>query len=99
MSQTQEVRGVQTAVAAHDGEISVIYRGTQVVKVTPKEIVLNTGGWMSNTTKLRMNQASNQFGLGYQVYQRDFRWYVKSGFAEPDVEFGGGHGHTHTILR
>jgi hypothetical protein len=23
-----------------------------------------------------MNQASNQFGLGYQVYQKDWQWYV-----------------------
>ena len=24
-----------------------------------------------------MNQASNQFNLGYQVFQKDFDWYVE----------------------
>jgi hypothetical protein len=27
------------------------------------------------TTKRRMNQVSNQFDLGYTVYQKDHKWY------------------------
>jgi hypothetical protein len=40
------------------------------------------------TTKLRMNQASNQFNLGFSVYQKDYRWYVVIPQGET-VEFTG----------
>ena len=54
----------------------VRYHQTDVVKFNHEKIILNSGGWNTFTTKTRMNQASNQFGLGYYVYQRDFDWYV-----------------------
>ena len=59
-----------------DGEIIVQYWSTEVVKFTRDLIVLNTGGYETATTKTRMNQASNQFGLGYTVYQKAYRWFV-----------------------
>jgi len=37
---------------------------------------LNSGGWNTATTKLRMNQAAAQFSLGFHVRQRDGTWYV-----------------------
>lgn len=39
-------------------------------------VILNSGGWRTVTTKTRMNQAANQFGLGYGVYQRKGEWFV-----------------------
>ena len=80
MSQTQEVRGRATVIR-QDGPWTVItYHRTDVVrfkragdKVTVK---LNSNGWRTPTTKLRMNQAAHQFGLGYSVAQRHFDWYV-----------------------
>lgn len=39
-------------------------------------IYTNTGGYRSRTTKLRMNQASNQFKLSFSVYQRKGDWFV-----------------------
>jgi hypothetical protein len=57
--------------------LCVAYHNTFVVCASDKTIVLNTGGWFTVTTKTRMNQASNQFGLGYRVFQKDFRWYVE----------------------
>jgi hypothetical protein len=39
-------------------------------------ITLDTGGWRTPTTKLRMNQAARAWGLGYHVYQADGAWYV-----------------------
>lgn len=78
MSQTQEVRGVKTAVFVDDeGMTRVIYRGNCVVAFDQDKIVLDTCGWPTHTTRTRMNQASNQFALGYRVYQKDFRWYVE----------------------
>ncbi len=76
MAQTSICRGTATSVVCTTGRISVTYHNTLVVEVTPTHIHLDTGGWKTNTTRTRMNQASNQFDLGYQVYQKDFAWYV-----------------------
>ena len=39
-------------------------------------IILDTGGWFTPTTKTRMNQTSNAFGLGFQVYQKNYEWFA-----------------------
>lgn len=55
---------------------SVTYHSTRVVAWENDIITLNTGGWRSVTTKRKMNQASNQFALGYSVYQKNGDWFV-----------------------
>jgi hypothetical protein len=52
------------------------YHNTEVVHATPQTITLQTGGWFTATTKTRMNQASNQYDLGYEVFQKARLWYV-----------------------
>ena len=52
------------------------YHSTDVVSFNAKKVILRTGGWMTKTTKDRMNQASAQFGLGFSVTQRKGVWYV-----------------------
>lgn len=76
MGQNVVCRGRATTVRCDDKGLSVIYHATEVVKTTKDMIILNTGGWKTATTKARMNQASNQFGLGYQVYQKNHQWYI-----------------------
>ena len=76
MAQTSICRGVATSVVCTNGRITVVYHKTRVVDVTPKHITLDTGGWKTATTKLRMNQASAQFNLGYSVYQQKGQWFV-----------------------
>ena len=39
----------------------IAYYDTVIVRFTEDEIVLDTGGWWTRTTKGRMNQASRQF--------------------------------------
>jgi len=76
MSQTRLIGRHATSVY-NDGEYQCVkYHSTDVVKFNNKRVIINSGGWMTNTTKTRMNQASNQFGLGFQVYQKDFSWFV-----------------------
>lgn len=77
MAQQSKVGTVHTTINREDGILRITYHGTDVVTVHPNgRIVLNHGGWRTSTTKTRMNQASNQFGLGFQVWQRDFEWFV-----------------------
>ena len=61
----------------HEGVgVRVRYHETDVVVTSPEKIILNTGGWFTATTKKRMNQASQQWGLGFSVYQVASKWYV-----------------------
>jgi hypothetical protein len=76
MTQLHRVTGVATNIRTENGATVVRYHSTDVVQFTPEHIVLNTGGWRTNTTKTRMNQSARQFGLGYNVYQHKLDWFV-----------------------
>ena len=76
MSQTQTIGRTATKIEHHGENTYVRYHNTDVVKFDSGWVMLDTGNWFTATTKLRMNQASNQFHLGYQVYQKDYKWYV-----------------------
>lgn len=67
---------VGTKVFRENGYVNVQYHNTVVVAFNDDEIILNTGGWFTKTTKVRMNQASSQYSLGYQVYQKKHNWFV-----------------------
>ncbi len=54
----------------------VRFHETPIVVSTPERIVLHSGGWRTLSTKMRMNQASREFGLNFQVWQKNFKWYV-----------------------
>ena len=79
MTQTQRLSKNNTQVWSDDdpdGWMGVRLHNTNVVRWNGIDIVLSSGGWRTPTTKTRMNQASNEYGLGYQVYQKDFVWRV-----------------------
>ena len=81
MAQVQTIGTHRTTVAnlkhEYQSETVVTYHKTAVVRFNEFNIELNTGGWDTVTTKLRMNQTSNQFDLGYHVFQKNFDWFVK----------------------
>jgi len=67
--------GTRCQVTGETGWVD--YHGTRIVEFDSDTITLCAGGWKSATTKRRMNQASESFGLGYRVYQEDYRWWVE----------------------
>lgn len=78
MTQTRQVKGVATNVRKDNLGLHVRYHDTDVVMVHGDgRVTLRTGGWFTATTKVRMNQAANQFGLGFQVGQKDGKWSVR----------------------
>jgi hypothetical protein len=102
MAQTQVFRGVQTQVTRGPNRIYGNYRGTVVAEAQLCEapffnrvrITLNTGGWKSNTTKLRMNQFARQFcNSQYGVYQKAGEWFVSINGVVNPVKFTG-----HTVV-
>lgn len=78
MAQTQRVGKTATTISSDSSaNLIVTYHKTQVVRrQIDGAIVLNSGGWRTVTTKNRMNQTSNQYYLGYSVYQKSGEWFV-----------------------
>ena len=76
MSQLQTIGSHKTTVAHSDGFVRVVYHTTTVVKFNDYEVILNSNGWETATTKARMNQTSNQYELGFKVYQKNYEWFV-----------------------
>ena len=66
-----------TAIHTDDnGYTNVVYHSTPVVKFNGARIILNTGGYYSNTTKKRMNETSQEFNLGFHVAAIRGKWHV-----------------------
>lgn len=80
MPQTQKIgRGNTTVFKDNtDGMTKVILYSTPVVAFNGQKIVLDSGGWLTSTTKNRMNQTANQFALGFYVFQKKRQWFVKT---------------------
>jgi hypothetical protein len=78
MARTSEIGSHKTTVKSDlsKSNLLVTYHNTDVVTVNNGFITLRHGGFKTNTTKLRMNQASRQYNLSYVVYQSNFSWFV-----------------------
>ena len=66
-----------TTIAAEEGCTRITYHSTVIVEYDAETIILRTGGWDSVTTRRKMNQAANQFGLDYGVYRDKGESYVR----------------------
>jgi hypothetical protein len=70
--------GYKTRVLSDEDNVTrVFFHETPVVSFNERSIALNTGGWWTRTTKARMNQASQEFGLGFRVLQKQNKWLVE----------------------
>lgn len=78
MSQTQRISRNNTTIAHHpDGTRVVTLHRTPVVTVTDDTVVLNTGGWFTATTRTRITQVCNEWGLGWGVSVRKGKWFAR----------------------
>jgi len=73
---TDRLSPYKTTWGVNDGVIGVTYHRTQIVNATDDTITLRTGGWQTVTTKRKLNQASQQFALGYGVHQVKGEWFL-----------------------
>ena len=76
MANMHQVGKHATKVTTGEGVTRVRYHYTNVVTVDGDYVTLRSDGWATDTTKTRMNQASNELGLGYSVYQKNYEWFV-----------------------
>ena len=75
-----------TNIIPHDWRLGATR--TIVVVFDRESIKLDSGGWHTATTKLRMNQVSNQYDLGYLVFQIKGEWFVE--YRGEDIPFYDG---------
>ena len=68
----------KTSIYRNKDILIVKYWDTEIVIWDSTSIILNNGGYYTATTKRRMNQVSLQFGLGYNVFQKDYKWFVQT---------------------
>lgn len=101
MAQQYKVGKVATTVYKSEDSLEVRYHGTTVVRVEPNgRTALCHGGWMTPTTKTRINQAANEYGLGFNVYQKDHVWYVAcDGQDRPWDEWQHGQQYGEIVIR
>ena len=86
---TQVERIPQNSGGEH---VIVTLHSTDIVKFKHtggfiEEIQLDTGGYNTTTTRRRMNEVSQAYGLGFPVYQKKYQLYVA--YKGNDYEFGG----------
>ena len=86
MASMHKIGTHKTSVFEDNGVTFVVYHSTAVVKFDGSVITLNTGGWQSVTTKARMNQASNEYCLGFSVRQKNHQWLISFGGVEVPYE-------------
>lgn len=78
MAQTTKFQGTARKVGTTPQGKYYRYHKTEVVMVlNDGSIKLDSGGYQTATTKLAMNQASNQDKLGFIVLQRQGEWFVQ----------------------
>ena len=78
MDRMDKLSEYRTTIAGDtSGEMHVTYVRTQIVSWNADTVTLRSGGWRTVTTKRKMNQAANQFGLGFRVFQHDHDWFVR----------------------
>jgi len=66
------------------GSIAVEYRGTEVARVSPNgDTWINSGGWMTNTTKARINENTD-----VKVNQKAGKWFVTANGKTHDFKDG-----------
>ena len=90
MARWNEIGKHGTQVLTEEGKTKVIYHGTPVVTLDGNKVTLRTRGYQTVTTKRRMNQAANQFDLGFSVYQKNWDWYVWLRETNQTLEFKEG---------
>ena len=56
--------------------VSVLLHGHEVVEINPFQIVLNSCGYNTNTTKTAINRALSLLNRNERISQKNFQWYI-----------------------
>ncbi len=76
MPRMDKLSNYRTTFQGNKNKGQVVYVNTTIVFWDENCIQLRNGGYETVTTKRKMNQTSNQFDLGFGVYQKNYDWFV-----------------------
>ena len=76
-----------TSVFTTGGSTSVFLHGHEIARITHDGVALNNKGWLTKTTKSRMNAILKEHGAGDYVCQKDFQWFIFDGLTKELKEF------------
>lgn len=65
-----------TTVAEVDGWMVCTYHDTAVARWKGNRVILNSGGYLTATTKRRMNEVGDYYGLSFVVFSVKKKWFV-----------------------
>lgn len=65
-----------TTTTFNENSTTIKLHQTNIVTFNDDQIILDNGDHKSKTTKIRMNQASERYDLGFRVFQTGKRWFV-----------------------
>jgi len=90
MSRMDKLSTYKTTINTDKHGTHIVYVSTRIVSFDAHQVTLRSGGWETVTTKRKMNQASNQFGLGFYVRQHKGKWSVRFRDGRASVAFFDG---------
>ena len=67
---------IKTMLYIKEGFNVVKYHNTEIFKQKENQIILNSDGWKTKTTKQRINEAFNFFNIPLALYQNKNEWYI-----------------------
>jgi len=65
-------------IESENGKVSVRLWRTEIAKVLDGQMVLNTGGYRTPTTKSRLNAMLQGMGSNWRIYQHNFEWWMRN---------------------
>ena len=68
-----------------DGGFGIKLHDTEVVIHYPDRVVLDSGGWLTVTTKARMNEFTD-----LSIYQDNYQWFVDGIVSNTSIPFTDG---------
>ena len=77
MANIQKIGTHKTKIRTENNNTIVRYHDTDVVTFNNKVVYLNTNGYKTNTTKVRINQTANEYNLWFKLYQKNYTWFVE----------------------
>ena len=87
-----------TVTPRADGSVVVTLHQTEIVKVFPTHIELDTGGWLTATTIMRMQQVCREMNLGWTVSRAGGKLTAYP-WANTDAPIKSANGRTLTLPR
>ena len=81
-----------TTVVQHRNEMEVFLHGNHIATLCKISMDLRIfdGGWISNTTKSRLNALLDEFANGARIFQKNWTWFLSDRLDGSTVPFISG---------